>query len=189
MWISSGILELTTSGTPQESEQLFGSAGSGAPHLSFGGQESSRSRNADEVGMGSSGRSASGKEGGDPSAVSDSGGRMSDSHRPRPGHKESVATADKEEDDTPLEMQEVVAEKSDIAEDFDVNENPPDEPLAENTIELLENISGDQSADRPDAQLEIDVDNEPAAEPVEDDSELADQALYAFASNDDENDF
>jgi hypothetical protein len=55
--------------------------------------------------------------------------------------------------------------------------------------ELLEDVSGGQSADELDAQLEINVDKEPAADPVEDDGELTDQALYAFASNEDENDF
>jgi hypothetical protein len=113
---------------------------------------------------------------------------MSDSHRSKPGREESVATA-KEENDAPLEMQDAVAEKSDMAEDFNVDENPPDEPVTENTIELLEDISGGQSADEPDAQLEIDVDKEPAADPVEDDGELTDQALYAFASDDDKKDF
>jgi hypothetical protein len=33
------------------------------------------------------------------------------------------------------------------------------------------------------------VDKEPAVDPVEDDGKLTDQVLYAFASDDDENDF
>jgi hypothetical protein len=113
---------------------------------------------------------------------------MSDSHKSKPGREESIATAE-EEDDAPLEMNEVVAEKSDMAKDFNVDENLPDEPVSKNMIELLEDVSGGQSADEPDAQLEIDVDKEPAAEPVEDDGELTDQALYAFTSDDDENNF
>jgi hypothetical protein len=63
------------------------------------------------------------------------------------------------------------------------------QPVAKNTIELLEDISGGQSTDEPDAQLEADIDKGPAAGPIEDDGELTDQALYAFASDDDENDF
>jgi hypothetical protein len=75
--------------------------------------------------MKSSGRSASGKEGGD------SGGRMSDSHKSKPGREESFATA--EEEDAPLKMKEVVAEKSDMAEDFNVDENLPDILLRDQT--------------------------------------------------------
>jgi hypothetical protein len=126
--------------------------------------------------MGFSGRSASWKEGGDPPAV----GRLSDSQKPKPG----VTTADKEEDDTPQGMPEVVAEQSDIAEDFDVDEDAPDEPLAHNAVEDIR-----QSVSESDVQIEIDVDDEPAAEPVEDDGELTDQAVYGFASDDEDSDF
>jgi hypothetical protein len=111
------------------------------------------------------------------------------SHEPKAGREEDVATPDKEEDNSHQEMLEAVAEKSEIVEDFNVDEDHPSEPLAGETIELLGGISDGQSASEPEVQIEIDVDNEPAAETVEEDGELTDQAVYEFASDDEENDF
>jgi hypothetical protein len=146
MWNSSGILELTTSGAPQEPEQSSGTTGSDAPHLSSGRHES----------IPQCWRSPHGivwqidlQEGRWRFGWTNVGLSQIETRR-----EESVATA---EEDAPLEMQEAVAEKLDMAEDFDVDENPPDEPVTENMIELLEDISGGQSADEPDVQLEIDV--------------------------------